>query len=222
MFIPIRACGKRCTTAKQPDVTRQAIMEAALTRFHEGGFSATSLDQLLEGTGVTKGALYYHFPNKQALGYAIVDEMIRGWIHERWVRPLAHAENVIEELKIIVRRVIEETPENFLAFGCPLNNLTQELAAVDEGFRTRLASVYQDWHEGLAASLHKGQAAGQVRTDIDVAATAALVVASFEGIAGAMKAAPNKDFALRLVGAFGQLIDGLRPAGVTQEAVSVD
>ena len=38
------------------------------------GFQAASLSRILAQTGVTKGALYYHFSGKQMLGYAVLDD----------------------------------------------------------------------------------------------------------------------------------------------------
>lgn len=47
---------------------------------------------------VTKGALHYHFENKDALGYAVVDEVITDLTHKKWLRPLEEGENPIDAL----------------------------------------------------------------------------------------------------------------------------
>ena len=47
----------------------------------------------MKRAAVTKGALYHHFPNKQALGYAVVDEYIRWLIYDDFLRPLAARED---------------------------------------------------------------------------------------------------------------------------------
>jgi len=52
--------------------TRRKILESAFHEIHRNGFQAASLNPILERTGVTKGALYHHFPNKQTLGYAVL------------------------------------------------------------------------------------------------------------------------------------------------------
>ena len=57
--------------------TRQEILESAFQEIHRNGFQAASLTSILERTGVTKGALYHHFPNKQALGYAVLEEVVK-------------------------------------------------------------------------------------------------------------------------------------------------
>ena len=45
-------------------------------RSTDRGFQSASLDTILASAGVTKGALYYHFNSKEALGYAVVEEII--------------------------------------------------------------------------------------------------------------------------------------------------
>jgi len=56
---------------RDPQATRQALLLAAFEEIHEQGFRAASLDRILERAGCTKGALYHHFENKTALGYAV-------------------------------------------------------------------------------------------------------------------------------------------------------
>ncbi len=48
---------------RDPDATRQALLLAAFEEMHCQGFRSSSLDNILAKTGVTKGALYHHFPS---------------------------------------------------------------------------------------------------------------------------------------------------------------
>ena len=59
-----------------PDITRSKILEAAYQEIHVQGFQSASMSEILLKAGVTKGALYHHFENKMALGYAVVDEVV--------------------------------------------------------------------------------------------------------------------------------------------------
>jgi AcrR family transcriptional regulator len=60
--------------------TRDKLLKAAFEEIYRRGFQAASLDTILAKAGVTKGALYHHFPDKGALGYAVV----RGFLLQRW------------------------------------------------------------------------------------------------------------------------------------------
>ena len=69
---------------RDPDATRDKLLQAAFEEIYRRGFQAASLDTILAKAGVTKGALYHHFPDKAALGYAVVDEVVKGLLLKRW------------------------------------------------------------------------------------------------------------------------------------------
>lgn len=56
------------------EATRRAILDAAVDRYSTAGFSNVSLTDLINQTGVTKGAFYYHFPNRESIAAAIIEE----------------------------------------------------------------------------------------------------------------------------------------------------
>jgi AcrR family transcriptional regulator len=156
---------------------------------HRAGFQGTDLDTILEAAGVTKGALYHHFANKEALGYAIVDEVIGQIQRERWLEPLQNAEDPIGRLIAIV----QATPlqQEQVERGCPLNNLAQEMSPLDEGFRTRIAAQFGAWRGAIADALRDGQRRGKVRGDVDAMETATFLVATYEGYVSLAKNAQD-------------------------------
>lgn len=177
-------------TQRHPDLTRKALLEAAFQEMYRSGFQAASLDHILSKARVTKGALYHHFGSKLELGYAVVDELIRGYISDRWERSLGIAENPIDALLAVLRK----GPPPFVdtRLGCPLNNLAQEMSPLDEGFRKRLESVFRTWREGIANALRRGQEKGQVRSDIDPLAAADFFIAALQGTISLAKNAQDR------------------------------
>ncbi len=136
--------------------TRNLIVQAAFEEIWRVGFRSASLEAILKRAKVTKGALYHYFPNKQALGYAVVDEYIRWLIYDDFLRPLVENESdPIEALNSIVRArnrsakhsdtthdySINVLGVNAIRLGCPLNNLAQEMSPLDEEFRKK-SSVF--------------------------------------------------------------------------------
>jgi len=155
------------------------LLQAAFREIHKSGFRGTDLETILAAARVTKGALYHHFESKEALGYALVDEVILEITREKWIRPLQGGRNPIDVLVGIFES--RSTEEDELHCGCPLNNLAQEMSPLDEGFRKRLAKVFDEWHDGMAAALREGQNRGLVRRDISPDETATFLIAGFEG-----------------------------------------
>jgi AcrR family transcriptional regulator len=167
------------TTPRNPQRTRERLLQAAFQEIYKSGFRGTDLETILNTAGVTKGALYHHFDSKEALGYALVDELIRGVMRDKWFRPLQNAANPIDALVGVVQSTSLK-PEH-VRCGCPLNNLAQEMSPLDEGFRKRLAKIFSEWHDGVAAALREGQKRGVVRSDVDPDETATFLIAANEG-----------------------------------------
>jgi len=178
---------------RQPDQTRQKLLERAFEEIHRNGFRAASLDSILADAGVTKGALYHHFANKLELGYAVVDEVVRPWMQETW-RPITEAANPIDAAIGVIRQRLRERTQMALTIGCPFNNLTQEMSGVDEGFRERLSAILHEWRDATAAAMRRGQANGTVCADVDPVAAATFVISSVEGCVGMAKASQSKAF----------------------------
>ncbi len=149
------------------------------------GFRSADLNAILAAAGVTKGALYHHFENKEALGYAVVDEIIASITREKWAWPLQNAENPIDALAGMVQ--FTSFRQEDVERGCPLNNLSQEMSPLDEGFRRRTAKVFKEWHDAIAVALRRGQKLGQVRRDVDADETATFLIAAYEGLTSLAK-----------------------------------
>jgi AcrR family transcriptional regulator len=109
---------------------------------------------------VTKGALYYHFDNKEALGYAVVDEVMASDLHQKWVQPLRDAKNPIDALVRIVQS--ESLKREDVQRSCPFLNLSQEMSGIDAGFRRRTAKLFANWHDAIAEAFAPGRAPGAV------------------------------------------------------------
>jgi AcrR family transcriptional regulator len=59
----------------QGQATRDALVDAALELFGRGGYAATSIDEIVAAAGVTKGAMYHHFVDKEALFKAVFEKV---------------------------------------------------------------------------------------------------------------------------------------------------
>jgi len=65
----------KLTKAQQTQQTRRAILDRARQLFAEQGFAATGTEQLIQGLGITRGALYHQFKDKRAVFQAVVAEV---------------------------------------------------------------------------------------------------------------------------------------------------
>ncbi len=181
---------------REPD-TRGKILFAAYREIHCQGFQSASLSNILARTGVTKGALYHHFPNKTELGYAVIDEVIARRIHLSFVQPLQSFENPIDGIIGLIQASGDAFSLTDIELGCPLTALAQEMAAIDEGFRIRLIKIYDQWHQSIADGFKRAICNGQVHDDIDPFTIAVTIVATMEGALHAAKVAQDMNILYR-------------------------
>lgn len=189
--------------------TRERLLQAAFDEIYRTGFQGSDLMSIIGRAGVTKGALYHHFGSKEGLGLSMIDAVIAPRITQTWITPLAESENPVATLTRIIEALSLDDAD--VKGGSPLNNLALEMAPLDEGFRVRLARIYNGWIAAIATALKRGKTAGHVRSDVDVFEFATGLVASYEGFVALAKTA--QDSALLQVGIrqMKQVVQSLKP-----------
>ncbi len=180
-------------TEKNPPQTRQSLLTAAFREVYRKGFQSASMAQILEGTNVTKGALYHHFRNKRDLGLAVLHDLIRAAVDKRFLEPLRDSESPVDSLVRSITEACEGLSDEEIELGCPLNNLALEMSPVDEEFRHVIRDIYDQWRGEIAQALKRGQATRLVRRDVDPDGTAAFIVAALAGCRSMAKNAQSRD-----------------------------
>src|ERR1700739_488709 len=198
-------------TPRDPERTRERLLQAAFREVYRSGFQSAGLDSILAAAGVTKGALYHHFGSKDALGYAIVEEITPPDNRRQWVRPLENCKHPIEALIATVQGLSIQ-PEAVRG-GCPLINLAQEMSPLDAGFRQRLATIFRNWQDGVAAAVVDGQKHGEVRRDLKPAEAAGLLIAMVEGYGALAKNAQDAKVMEAGIKNIVEWLRSLRPPG---------
>ncbi len=162
--------------------TRDQILNAAARLIHVQGYHSTSLDDVLRESGVGKGNFYYYFKSKEDLGYAIIDRITRGFVERSLGPSFQDAEaDPVGQIRTFLDRVLEAQRQRNCVGGCVMGNLASELSDVHEGFRQRLASLFDIWRTHLADAVRRGQTRGRLRADVDAARLAQFLVAGLEG-----------------------------------------
>jgi AcrR family transcriptional regulator len=70
-------------------MTRELLVSVARQRFTEQGYAATSIEDIVQGAGVAKGALYHHFSGKDALFHAVYEAVQADVVEEVMAAALA-------------------------------------------------------------------------------------------------------------------------------------
>lgn len=172
---------------RNPQQTRERLLQSAFQEIHAHGFQGMRVDEVLRQSGLQKGAFYHHFGSKTELGYAVLEEQIKPLVESVWLEPLSEIEDPVQDLPRMLDKLGERIPPSMREHGCPLNNLAQEMATQDDGFRVRIARLFDKWINVFAAVFEQGKKDGYIRDDIDNRAVARFMVAALEGCIGVFK-----------------------------------
>ena len=172
---------------RNPQQTRERLLKSAFEEIHAHGFQGMRVDEVLRRSGLQKGAFYHHFNSKAELGYAVLEEQIRPMVEYVWLEPLAEIDDPVRDFPLLLNGLGERMPPEMLEHGCPVNNLAQEMASQDEGFRQRITQIFERWINGFEAMFERGKAGGYIREDVDSRAVARFMIAALEGCIGVYK-----------------------------------
>lgn len=98
------------TKIERASSTRAKIIAAARRLFAENGYERTSTEALLEQSGVSRGALYHHFENKEAI-FAAVLEAVEVDVTAATGRARANAADPVEALRLAFRSFLDMARE---------------------------------------------------------------------------------------------------------------
>jgi TetR/AcrR family transcriptional regulator, cholesterol catabolism regulator len=146
-----------------PERTRQLLVDSAIKLFSERGFSGTSMQDIVAGAGVTKGAFYHHFESKEDVLKLIHDQFLEAQAQEM-ERIQAEFSSPVDQLretiKMSVRSVVEYR-EHVAIFFQERRNLTGERA---QQVRARRDEVDRQ----IADIIRRGQESGYFDRRISV------------------------------------------------------
>lgn len=196
---------------RNAEQTRRRILDAAAEEIHINGYQGMRIDSILQKTQLAKGALYHHFPNKLALGHAVVEEILSKTFQETWNAYITEEKDTINALHKLFTWCIEDMLTDIEFKGCPVTNLIQEMSALDSGFQQRLKALFSTIVDTITLALEQGQQQGFVRSDTNPRQTALLMHCCYMGIMSTAKCMQSPQLVPELFTILGGFIDTLRP-----------
>ena len=194
---------------RNAEKTRLDILRAGFNEIYEHGFQATSVNDIVARAKVTKGAFFHYFPTKSDLGYALADEILKDMMLERWIRPLSAYKNPVQGMINRYRKLMEDTTDQALALGCPLNNLTQEMSSIDPVFRAKLQAVLESWIDETEKHLKRAQAQGFLKPGVNVSKVAQFLVMMEEGSWAIVKGLRDRNVYSALYEGYRQFLESI-------------
>lgn len=156
--------------------TRRTIVRAAADAFVRRGYSGASLSEIATEAGVTKGALYFHFPSKAALAAAMIQTQreANAELEDKVRRHRGdRLELLVDLTRGLARRLVDD----------PTLQAAMRLAVeLGETRDAVIADTYQAWERLVAEVADAAKERGELAERVDPAQLARFLVAAFTGL----------------------------------------
>jgi len=161
--------------------TKTTLLEAGRRIFLEKGYNNAGIEPILQAAGVPKGSFYYYFSSKEDFGLQVLDQFAAGYnaeidrsLGDKTLRPL-------ERLRRHFEAKCERLESQQCRNGCLVGNLSQEMAAQSEAFRSRFEEIFGGWVDRFADCLQEAQDAGEIPPQLAVRELAEFWLNSWQG-----------------------------------------
>jgi TetR/AcrR family transcriptional repressor of nem operon len=175
--------------ATKGDITREKILEAARYLFTTKGFGATSINDLVDASGLQKGSIYFHFPGKDAIGLTVLEEARNSFMD--FLADSLRGDSPYLSLENFFRNVMEKHLATGFVGGCIFGNTALEMGDSNKKYAEIIDQVFDQWINKIEKIVVAAQEKGEMRGDITGNALARNIVAVIEG--GIMMSRVKKD-----------------------------
>lgn len=183
--------------ARDGKPTRDKILAESRDLVLKNGFSGTSIDNILERTGITKGAFFYHFKTKNILAKALIKEFAR--------EDISYMNMALEKTELLkgdaLNRLLQFVQEFIDMFanlsepptGCLYASYLSESDRFDDEIMEFISSTFLLWRNTFEILLHNVLEENETNIEVDIASLADMLVVIFEGSYVVSKAVNEAD-----------------------------
>ncbi len=189
--------------------TRRKLLEGAAEVFDERGYSAASINEIQERSGITKGAMYFHFKSKEeiAKGVMTAQTEVPLEVRSRAASPMQQVIDLTHELAHRLRTDV-------------LFRASIRLTVEQGTFQTNESDMYDWWLRIFTRELARAQGAGELREELAPEDVAASIVGSFTGIQTLSNVTcARRDLHQRLANWWQQILPGITTPEAAADAL---
>lgn len=160
--------------------TKQFIIEKTAPVFNKKGYAGTSLNDIIDQTGLTKGSIYGNFENKDEVALAAFEYNVNKV--SALFKEEIQKQNTIKE-KLLVYPLLYE---KFLKYpfpegGCPILNTAIEADDTHPLLRAKALSAFSNWKNAIIRLIEKGKEKKEIKKNVNAEETAIAIIALIEG-----------------------------------------
>lgn len=176
---------------RPPEFEREVVLDRAMRAFWTRGYEATSIQHLVERTGIQRGSLYGAFGDKRALFLAAIEHYDRV-MTAKLLATLDAPGSGLEAIRRFFRLKVDAAQERSRPRGCLVTNSATELASRDRRTASRIGVTLGRIEAAFHRAVIRGQQAGEIDPERDARALARFLTSSAQGLSVMAKASPER------------------------------
>lgn len=176
---------------RPPEFEREVVLDRAMRAFWSRGYEATSIQHLVERTGIQRGSLYGAFGDKRALFLAAIEHYDRV-MTAKLLATLDAPGSGLGAIRRFFRLKVDAAQERSRPRGCLVTNSATELASRDRRTASRIGATLGRIEAAFHRAVIRGQQAGEIDPERDARALARFLTSSAQGLSVMAKASPER------------------------------
>lgn len=160
--------------------TRQHIIEKAAPYFNKKGYADTSLSDITAATGLTKGAIYGNFENKDELAIAVFTYNL-GKLAGGMMTAMQQATGAVDQLLAMINYYRQAFKEVAVRGGCPVMNAAVEADDNFPALKVKVRAAVKNWTRSIEKVIETGKKEGTIHKRVEASVMATLLIALIEG-----------------------------------------
>lgn len=188
--------------------TRQFIIEQTAPVFNKKGYAGTSLQDIMQATGLSKGSIYGNFDGKDEVALAVFDynlaKVVRIFDSE-----MQRYHTIREKLMVYVQVYLNFQKFPFPQGGCPMQNTAIEADDTHPRLKKKAQDAILNWKKGITQLIEKGIADKEIREDAQAERTALTIIATIEGMTMIANLTEKPEYRKMILQSVEKMIDDL-------------
>jgi AcrR family transcriptional regulator len=165
---------------RKADDTKRYIIEKVAPVFNMHGYAGTSMSQLTDAIGLTKGALYGNFKNKDEIALAALEYNISR-ISNQIANTIKPIKNTCDKLVAFAQFYRDAFDTVSQSGGCPILNAAVDSDNSELSLRDVVIRSLQGWMSSISMIIKKGIKNGEIKAGVNPDAFATYFVSLIEG-----------------------------------------
>ncbi|HPF06924.1 MAG TPA: TetR/AcrR family transcriptional regulator [Spirochaetota bacterium] len=161
------------------DETKERIIDVSLDLLHRRGYYDTSINDIIENSGIKKGSLYFHYKSKDTLIIEVLNEAL-----ERYEQQISEGANHSNPLDQIIDKIDAITGYHVngdISKGCLFGNMALEIGHDGSDISVLVESIFKRWETNFISLLNQAEKNGEIKLKEPARVLARMILASVEG-----------------------------------------